>query len=269
MEVKMERAFLNYLKLCIAYVRLNFNAHLEYRGAFISQVLAMLLNNCMWLAFWGIFFTRFPVLRGWTIQDVITMWAITASGFGLAHTLYGNAIPLASLITMGQLDVWMLYPRRLLPHLLLGKMNATSWGDTLFGYGIYVGLVHPDGAHFALFVLLSFSVAALFVGFSVLTGSLSFFVGNASMLSDQWRGAMMTFSTYPATLFEGTVKFLLFTLLPAGFVSYLPIEALRSFSLVHAALTLVGSLVILGLGVIVFYVGLQRYESGNLMEMRG
>jgi ABC-type uncharacterized transport system permease subunit len=35
---------LGYLKLAIAYVRLNLNAQLEYRGAFISQIIAMLLN---------------------------------------------------------------------------------------------------------------------------------------------------------------------------------------------------------------------------------
>ena len=73
-----------------------------------------------------------------------------------------------------------------------------------------------------------FSATLLFVGFSVLTGSLSFFLGNAASLSEQWRNAMITFSTYPAILFEGAVKLLLFTLIPAGFVSYLPIQALRS-----------------------------------------
>jgi ABC-2 type transport system permease protein len=29
---------LSYLQLAVAYVRLNLNAHLEYRGAFISPV---------------------------------------------------------------------------------------------------------------------------------------------------------------------------------------------------------------------------------------
>lgn len=177
MEAKGMKALLNYLNLAIAYVRLNWNAHMEYRGAFVSQLLAMLLNNLMWVAFWGLFFTRFPVLRGWTVQDVVTLWAIAAAGFGLAHAIYGNALQLAKLIAQGQLDVWMLYPRMLLPHLLLGQMNATSWGDLLFGYGVYLGFVHPDIVHFVWFIGLTTSVAALFVGFSVLTGSLSFLHG--------------------------------------------------------------------------------------------
>lgn len=265
----MFRRLFSYLQLVVAYIRLNLNAHLEYRGAFFTQMVAMLLNNLVWVAFWVLFFTRFPVLRGWTVQDVITLWAIAGTGFGLAHTVCGNALQLSSLIVQGQLDVWMSYPRALLPHLLLGRMSATSWGDLLFGYGVYLFFVKPDLVHLALFTGLTVSVAMLFVGFNVLTGSLSFYLGNSEGLTQQWRNAMLTFSTYPATLFEGTVKLVLYTLIPAGFVTYLPIEALRSLSWIYALLAVAGSTAVLLVGVGVFYHGLRRYSSGNLMQMRG
>jgi viologen exporter family transport system permease protein len=259
----------NYLGLATAYTHLNLNAQLEYRGAFISQVAAMFLNDGVWVVFWVLFFTRFPVLRGWGVDDVITIWAIAASGFGLSSAIYGNMLYLATLIVQGQLDVWMLYPRALLPHMLLGKMSATAWGDALFGYSVYFVFVRPDLTHALLFVGLSLSVALLFVGFGVLSGSLSFFLGNAAGLSEQWRIAMLTFSTYPAILFEGAVKIVLFTLIPAGFVTYLPVLALRDLSLGDAALSLGGALAVLAVGIAVFYLGLRRYESGNLIEMRG
>ena len=259
----------NYLGLAAAYTRLNLNAQLEYRGAFISQVAAMFLNDGVWVVFWILFFTRFPVLRGWSLDDVITLWAVAAAGFGLAHAIYGNALALAGLIAQGQLDVWMLYPRALLPHLLLGKMSATAWGDAIFGYVVYLAFVRPDMAHLLLFVALTLSVAMVFVGFSVLSGSLGFYLGNASAIADQWRFAMLTFSTYPAVLFEGAVKLLLFSVVPAGFVSYLPIRALRDLSLADAGLALAGAFGVLAAGVAVFYYGLRRYESGNLMELRG
>jgi ABC-2 type transport system permease protein len=259
----------NYLGLAAAYTRLNLNAQLEYRGAFISQVAAMFLNDGVWVVFWSLFFTRFPVLRGWNIDDIITVWAIAAAGFGLAHAIYGNGLLLASVITQGQLDVWMLYPRALLPHMLLGRMSVSAWGDALFGYAVYLAFVQPDPARLLLFILLTLSAAMLFVGFSTFTGSLSFFLGNASGLADQWRFAMLTFSTYPAVLFDGAIKILLYTLVPAGFLSYLPVQALRDLSLSSAALAVAGALGVLAAGVAVFYIGLRRYESGNLIEMRG
>lgn len=263
------RALSSFLRLAWAYTRLNFAAQWEYRGAFLSQVFAMFLNDLVWLLFWLLFFTRFPVLRGWTAADVLTLWAIAAAGFGLATALFGNVNVLPSLIAQGQLDGWMLYPRALLPHMLLGRMSAMSWGDFLFGFVVYGLFVRPDLPHLLLFCALTLSVALLFLGMGVITGSLSFFLGNATALAEQWRFAMLTFSTYPAVLFDGAVKLLLYTLVPAAFVSYLPVEALRRFSLGHAALALLGSLVIASLSVLLFYVGLRRYESGNLMEMRG
>ncbi len=259
----------NFLGLAVAYTRLNFNAQLEYRGAFLSQVAAMFINDGVWVAFWSLFFTRFQVLRGWTVTDVITVWAITAAGFGLAHGVFGNALRLAALIAQGQLDVWMLYPRELLPHLLLGRMSASAWGDALFGYAVYILYVRPDAIHLLLFTGLTLSVAMLFVGFSVTAGSLGFFLGNASALASQWQNAMITFSTYPAILFEGLVKLVLFTLIPAAFISYLPIEALRQLSPGYAALAALGAFGVLVAGIFVFYRGLRRYESGNLTEMRG
>ena len=229
----------------------------------------MFINDGFWVLFWMLFFSKFPVLRGWNLEDVLTLWAITAAGFGIAHAVMGNGWNLAGLIANGQLDMWMLHPRAVLPHLLLGKTVATAWGDAAFGYAVYLFLVRPDPARLLLFVLLSLSVAALFVGFSVLTASLTFFVGNAGALSEQWRMAMLTFSTYPATLFDGFVKVLLFTAVPAGFVSYLPVQALRALSLWDAALAVGGAAGFVALGSFVFYRGLRRYESGNLISMHG
>jgi ABC-2 type transport system permease protein len=261
--------FLNYIALAAAYVRLNLRAALEYRAAFWWQVGSMFVNNSMWVVFWVLFFTRFPVLRGWTVEDVITVWALAAGGFGISASIAGNSLNLATLIAQGQLDVWMLYPRRLLPHLLVGRMSVISIGDAFFGFVVYLFFVQPDPLRFLLFTLLVVAVAFLFLGFSILTGSLSFYLGNAGTLAEQWRFAMITFGTYPSVLFDGGAKFLLYTLVPAFFISQFPIEALRTLSLSNALMTFLGAAIFLALGVGVFYHGLRRYESGNLMEMRG
>ncbi|HEY9776536.1 MAG TPA: ABC-2 family transporter protein [Planktothrix sp.] len=259
----------DWLSLAFAYVRLNFRAHLEYRGAFISQVAAMIINDTFWVIFWTLFFSRFPVLRGWDVKDVLTIWGIAASGFGIAAAICGNAMALPTLVVRGQLDAWMLYPRALLPHMILGRMIPSAVGDALFGYVVYVAFVHPDWQHFLLFVLFSTSAAVLFVGFFIFSGSLSFFMGNAENVAEQWRNSLVTFSTYPSTLFDGAVKVLLYTLVPAGFVTYLPVKALHSMAWQDSLFALAGSAAILFAGCAFFYAGLRRYESGSLMELRG
>jgi ABC-2 type transport system permease protein len=263
------KSFRNYLGLILAYTKINLNAQLEYRGAFISEAVAMLINDGFWVLFWVMFFDRFPVVQGWERKDILMLWAVTTAGFGIAYSIMGNAWHLSPLIVNGQLDLWLLHPRELLSHMLLGRTMATAWGDAAFGYLVYVALVRPDITHFLLFVLLSLSSALAFVGFGVLTASLSFFVGNGTLLAEQWRFAMISFSTYPETLFTGGVKLLLFTLMPAAFVSYVPVRALRSLSVWDVGYAVLGAVTLTVIGVTVFYAGLRRYESGNLMSMNG
>src|SRR5262249_2662825 len=134
---------------------------------------------------------------------------------------------------------------------------------------VYAALVRPDLAHFSMFVMLSIFVAAVFVGLSVASASLAFYLGNATVLCEQWRFAVITFSTYPQTLFSGLAKLILFTAIPAAFVSYIPVEALRSLSMWSVGLSFFGAIAIVGAGTVFFYCGLRRYESGNLLSMHG
>lgn len=269
MEAKMWNKLFNYLGLAVAYFGFNFKAQLEYRTAFVSQSFAMFLNDCIWLVYFIMFFDRFNVVKGWHAEDVATLWAVTAAGFGIGHSLFGNSLGLARIIANGDLDGWLLYPRALLPHVVLGKMSASSFGDAVFGYVVYLVVVKPDLPHFLLFTALTLSVALLFLGFSVLTGSLSFFIGNGDSLSEGWRNALIAFSTYPMDLFDGKTKLLLLTIIPAAYVSGFPVEALRKLSLLHAAYSLLGALAVVATAAIVFHLGLRRYESGNMVAMRG
>jgi len=267
--MSMIRTLTNYLKLAAAYVRFNFRAQLEYRGAFFSQVVSMFVNDGVWVVFWIVFFKRFPVLHGWQITDVMSLWAILTAGFGLAFGLMGNTLSIAASVARGDIDAWLLQPRALLPHMLLGRSVPSAWGDALFGYVVYMALVRPDWRHAVAFVLLSLAVSVVFIGFGILAGSLSFFIGNATTLADQWRNVMISFSTYPPSLFQGAVKIVLYTAIPAGLASYLPVETLRSMSWGYALLTVGGALALLGAGTAAFHFGLRRYESGNLVSMNG
>jgi ABC-2 type transport system permease protein len=265
----MIRSLIDYLQLAATYVRFNFKAQLEYRGAFFSQVFSMFVNDGVWVLFWMLFFRKFPILHGWNVADVLTLWAILTAGFGLAYGIMGNAIQLAGCIANGEIDVWLLQPRALLPHLLLGRSVPSAWGDALFGFVVYLGFIRPDWQRMVTFALLSLAVAVVFIGFGILSGSLGFFIGNAGALADQWRNTMVSFATYPPTLFRGAVKLLLFTVIPAGFASYLPVEALRRMSPAYALLSVCGAGALLAAGAIVFHLGLRRYESGNLVSMNG
>jgi len=253
------------IRLAIAYFRHNLMAAMEYRFAFALQAAGMLLNDLMLLFFWWVVFTRLPSLRGWDLTGVLTLYALVAFGVGLSTVVCGNAGHLANLVVTGNLDYYLALPADPLTHLLVSRMSLPAWGDLVFGLVIYL-LVTPD----CLLKLPPPPLGAIiFTSFAVLLGSLAFFLGNAEELFRQGWMAMITFGLYPVDIFPLTVRVVLYTLIPAAFISAVPARILADFQwppLVALVLFTVGFAVLAGL---VFRLGLRRYESGNLVTVRG
>lgn len=64
------------------------------------------------------------------------------------------------------------------------------------------------------------------------------------------------------------MKAILFTVLPAGFIAYLPVELLRQFRWPLLGAVVGFAALIVFVSRAVFYAGLRRYESGNLLAGR-
>jgi len=257
------------LRLAAAYFRHNLMSAMEYRFSFILQAVGMVLNDVMLLFFWWVVFTRLPSLRGWDLTGVLTLYAIVAFGFGLATVVCGNATRLAHIIVTGNLDYYLALPAEPLTHLLVSRMSLPAWGDLVFGLAIYL-LITPDSLlRFPLFLFLGALGAIIFTSFAVILGSLAFFIGNAEELSRQGWGAMITFGLYPVDIFPLAVRVVLYTLIPAAFISSVPAMLLADFQWPPLAVLMLFTVGIAAFAGLVFRLGLRRYESGNLVTVRG
>ena len=256
------------LRFMGAYFVANLQAAMEYRVAFWVQIVVMLGNDSLWLFFWWSYFHQFPLVNGWQQTDVVVIWAVSALGFGLSVAIFGNAPRLAQLIMTGGLDAYLGMPRNALLHVCISATDPTAWGDVLFAIGAYILFLRPGPLNLLLFLLLGCVVSLIFASFLVIFGSLAFFLGNTDGLVQQMMGGLITFSTYPMNIFNGAIRLLLFTIVPAGFISFVPLQLLHRFTwpLMGAmfGFTLLFALSATGL----FWLGLKRYESGNLLGMQ-
>ncbi|MDI7247570.1 MAG: ABC-2 family transporter protein [Bacillota bacterium] len=256
------------VQLIAAYARLNLQAAMEYRASFISQVFGMFLNDGIWLSFWWLYFTKFPVLGSWQREDVVVLWAVLATSFGVATGLFGNALSLSGLILRGDLDYYLVLPRDVLLHALVSRMSTSAWGDIAFGTLVFLAFGGATPGRLALYVLSVLIVAVFFVSFFVLVNSLAFFIGSSQGLSDQLSATLIHFASYPTTVFQGITRVILFTLIPAGFISSVPVHVLRRFHPGFFAALVAATLVLAVTARAVFAWGLRRYESGNLITVR-
>ena len=73
----------------------------------------------------------------------------------------------------------------------------------------------------------------------------------------------LLFSSYPGSIYQGAVKVIAYSILPAGFVVMAPVEMLREPSLRSIAIVLAGAGGYAGLAATFFHLGLKRYRSGT------
>jgi ABC-2 type transport system permease protein len=257
-----------HLRLILAYCRHNLMSAMAYRSAFLIQVLGMMLNNMMLLFFWTILFNRFPNLQGWDMRGIVLLYAIIAVGFGFANALCGNSGRVAQIIADGDLDYYLALPADPLIHLLVSRTSVPSWGDVAFGLIMFLIALPDRWAKAPLFLLVCILSGLIFIAFSVITGSLAFWIGQSHDLALQLRNMLLTFGLYPVDIFPGLIRFLLYTLIPAAFVGSIPAKLLTEFSLRNLGAMGAMTAVIVIVARLVFQWGLRRYESGNRVTAR-
>ena len=75
-------------------------------------------------------------------------------------------------------------------------------------------------------------------------------------------------ATQPNIAYRGALKMLTLTILPVAFLSFFPIEYLRTKVLDYLFFALMGNIVFFIIACWLFNKGLKRYESGNMIIFR-
>lgn len=255
-------------RFLLACWKANIASALEYRLSFFLLAGMMLLNNLIWVFFWHLFFSRFPVVQGWELRDVMMLWALSAGGFGWASVLFGNYGRIANIVSSGQLDVYLSQPKPVLLHVLASRMSVAAAGDFLFGWLIYAWVGDHTIRGFLLFVAGLLLTGLLFMGLMIVVGCISFWYGNSEGIAGQVFNSFITLTTYPSDIFRGVARTLLFTVIPAGFISYLPIGLIRSIDPAFLIAAVSVTFGLMAAGYALFALGLRRYASGNAITVR-
>ena len=260
---------------------LNLKSAYSYRVSFWSQIFFMAANNGFLLWFWHLFFQRFgaefSARGGWGSQDLYSLYAVTAVAFGLAHLFAGSAVDLAALVADGELDYFLSHPVPTLFHALVIRTRVSAIGDVIFGMGLLTALFHGNLADLLVALAVCIPGALVYVAVAILGAAAAFWIGESRGITGQLVHLLTTFGTYPEAVFQGSVRWVIYGVVPAAFFSHLPVAYLRFFSegkgftpesLRVLGLLLAGAAFLLFLAVGLFQRGLRRYESGGGLALR-
>lgn len=259
---------LNTLTFFLHLLRVSIRSSISNRGGFLIEAGLMIANNLIFFAIWWIFFRQFNDIGGWNFNDMIILMVVGLGSFGLMQICFGGVRNLSKVIINGDLDPFMTQPKNLLLHIAGSKSFSKGWGHLMTSVVLIIlgGITATDKL---LLILLSMlSGCLVFTSFNVIAHSLPFWMGSVEGLSKKYCDALALFVLYPTNIYSGIVQLIMFTLIPAGVISYLPVQLIRNFSWLHLGLLIASSVSFCVIAFLVFYSGLKRYESGNKFGTR-
>lgn len=261
----MLTAVKNQIRVCVFSVKYNIMREMLNKVTFLTNILFMMLNNGAFIIQWLILFRLKEEIGGYSIHQVMLLWGLSASSYGLSHILFARVFSLPEMIVNGKLDCYLVLPKNVLLSVMTSATSTSAIGDFLYGFlVICIFCFRID--RLLLFSLFTITGALIITSFSLLMGSLSFWFVRAEKFSMHMTNVMVSFATYPDGIFKGGTRFLLYLVIPVGLAIYHPVHIMTSFD-VGMFFTVIGYTCLLtAAAVTVFYLGLRRYSSGNLME---
>ena len=260
----MLQAVKNQLRVTIKTIKYGLMREMINKTSFIMNIVFMIFNNASFIIQWIIIYSLKEDVGGYTFNQVLLLWAIAASTYGFSHFIFKKSYSLSDVITNGKLDSFLVQPKNVLISVITTDIEVSALGDILYGYIVLV-LTGMTLTKFLLFTLFSMTGAIVITDIAVFLGSLSFWFGKSDMIADTGNSLMTNFATYPDGIFKGISRILLLTVIPVGLTSYFPVWIMTEFNLMLTLVILFITVILTTLTFIVFYKGLRRYSSSNLM----
>ena len=247
-----------YLLQVGAAIRLSFSD----RANFWLQLGGMGLNNGFVLLMWFLFFAGFRSVGGWRLADVALMVGILAFTVGTAGVFAGGYRDMAAAILRDEVDALLTQPRAVLPRLLAQESIASAWGDVIVGAVLLAHFAALQWHDLPALVFALFGSLAVFLATGVLVASLAFWLRGARSFARDVVDLVILLSSYPGSIYSGTMQIIVYTFVPAGFVVLVPVAFLREPGVAGAMMLAGAAVAYAGLAVAAFMFGVRRYRRG-------
>lgn len=261
----MLTAVKNQLRVCALAVKYNIMREMLNKVTFLSNILFMMFNNATFIVQWVILLRLREDVGGYTMREVMLLWGLAASSFGLSRLLFSRVFSLPELIVNGKLDAYLVQPKNVLLSVMTSATSVSAIGDCLYGL-LVLCIFCFSVKRLLLFLLFTVTGAWIMTAFALLMGSLTFWFVRSEVFGSNMVNSAITFATYPDGIFKGVSRFLLYNIIPVGMAVYHPVHMMIAFD-ARKFFAVLGYLALLSaVAVFVFYRGLRRYSSSSLMQ---
>lgn len=224
---------MRYLTLYLHFLRYSASRALEFRLDFFFRVVMDLIYYAVSLAFFTVIYGQTPLLGGWNLDQIYLFVCAYLLSDALFMTIFSNNLWwLPLFINKGDLDYYLVRPVSSLYFLSLRDFAANSFLNLLAAAGLVVWAVarYPGelgAGRLAVYVLLIF-LGTFLVYLNRLMFVLPVFWIHSShgLLEVSW--SLTHLGERPVTIYRSWLRLALLTVVPLGFMAWVPAAALFS-----------------------------------------
>jgi ABC-2 type transport system permease protein len=247
-------------------------SQLAYRASFALDVAAQLIGQSIELVAILVVFTQVTSLGGFDRGEVVLMYALAATAFGIADLTVGQVEELPNLIRTGELDVLLLRPLGTLAQILSADVALKRVGRVVAGLAVLIYALATSGIEWTpLRVLVAMTTpltgAVIFAAVWVAANTVSFWVVDGREVANSVTYGSNFATSYPITVYGPWLRRILCFAVPGAFVAYFPALALLGrpdplgfpVALQYAAPLV--ALIAVGGAALVWRTGVRRYQG--------
>ncbi len=263
----MVSVLLHHIKFLYTLMMTNFRLSLALKGAFYFTIVITILKQVLFLVAWRFFFLKYQMVQGWNFQSMLLMYGIVCFSIGVVEAFFYGLKDLPRMIENGQLDTYLLQPKNVVLSVAMSKGDMAAFGEIVTGIVViaYSGYL----AQSPLMVITILILGIIFI-FSLLLylSCIAFFLKDSFDFIRELNLNAIIVASQPNVAYRGLLKMLTFTILPVAFLSFFPIEYLRSGLSHYLLISAIGTAAFFATAYSLFHLGLKRYESGNIIAFR-
>ncbi|PRY43700.1 ABC transporter permease [Umezawaea tangerina] len=213
----------------ILHARLR--GQLSYRASFLLDCLAQAVAQGGEVVVILVLFNRVTALGGFSVDEVLLVYALASTAFGLSDLFAGQLNALPAYIREGTFDVLLLRPLGTLPQVMVSDLPLKRIGRVFTGLVVLgYALPHNDVVwtpwSVGLLVVTPVAGSVIFSGIWVVACSVCFWLVDGQELANTVTYGSNTFTSYPISVYSGWLRRLMAFVVPGAFVAYYPALAL-------------------------------------------
>ena len=221
-------ALSNDVRMVRHLIRGRIRSELQYRVSFglfvIAQMVVALLDVIAIVAL----FSKVRSIGGWSREQVLFLYAVSAVGFGLADMTVSSVELTAQWVRLGTFDRVMLRPAGTLAQMLGYEFELRRVGRSVTPFIVLI--VTARLAHIAwtpgkvgLVLVAIVSSALIFAALFVITSSLAFWIPSTQEVANAFTYGSNTAASFPTHVVVGWLRFWLLGPVPVSLCAYAPL----------------------------------------------